>query len=131
MTRVVSLINSGADVDYVDEVHVCHSLPLPKPSGHVEPSLHALGTLHGPQVLNLRRHLVCSVKLVYTYHNWSNMNSTGVLNLQRAQILESACAIKTHSNYVNGKYMEDSRQKMETKEKEACYLTSSRIPGRV
>ena len=32
------------------------------------------------------------------------------------------------SNYVNGEYAEDFRQ---TEQKEACDLTSSRIPGRV
>ena len=35
--------------------------------------------------------------------------------------------IHYHSNYVNEKYMEDFRQKTETEQKEACYLTSSCI----
>ena len=46
----------------------------------------------------------------------------------RARILESARARSYHSNHVNGKYTEDFRQKTETERKEACYLTSSRIP---
>ena len=42
---------------------------------------------------------------------------------------EGARTIEMHSNNVNRKYMENFSQKTETKEKEACCLTLSRIPG--
>ena len=39
-----------------------------------------------------------------------------------------ACA---NPNLINGKYTDDFRQKTETEQKEACYLTSSCILGRI
>ena len=53
------------------------------------------------------------------------------LGLHACANAEKARAIDTQLYYVNGKYTEDIRQKTETEQKEACYLTPSRTPGRV
>ena len=69
------------------------------------------------------------------------MNSTEVLNPRcvyntycmrsDALILESARAIETHSNYVNGKYIYERPLVKRQRLKETRCLTSSRIPGSV
>ena len=63
-----------------------------------------------------------------------NPRHTRVRGSLKAHTLKS---LKTHALLkrtlitCNGKYAEDFRGKTETKEKETCCLTSSRIPGSV
>ena len=65
----------------------------------------------------------------------NNINEcTKVQNPRRTRVSESLKAhalLKRTLITFDGKYTEDLRGKTETKEKEACCLTSNRIPGNV
>ena len=65
----------------------------------------------------------------HVYSN--NMNALKSSAYTRARILEAHALLKRTLITCNGKYTEDFRGKTETKEKEACCFTSSRIPGSV